>query len=89
MVKLKNVGEWTDKDNNKRCSKVPFITKIKIQKYLLSRLAGMSIKKIALKYNISYYRLKKGFNVIRNIHRFDSYSINQANILMYDAINEK
>ena len=73
MVKMKkNIGEWIDKDNTKRCSKVPFINKIKIQKYLLSYIAGMSIKKIALKYKISYYRLKKGFNAIRHIHRFNA-----------------
>lgn len=75
MKKMKNVGEWIDKDKTKRCSKVPIITKVKIQKYLLSFIDGMSIKKIALKYRISYYRLKRGFNAIRNIHRFDTYSI--------------
>jgi hypothetical protein len=68
MVKMKNVGEWLDKDNTKRCSKVPLITKVKIQKYLLSYLNRMPIKKIALKFRISYYRLKKGFNAISHIH---------------------
>ena len=72
MVKMKNVGEWLDKDNTKRCSKVPLITKVKIQKYLLSYLDGMKIKNIALKYRISYYRLKKGFNAIFNIHRLNN-----------------
>jgi len=72
MIKMKNVGEWIDKDNTKRCSKVPLITKVKIQKYLLKYEEGMSIKKIALKYRISYYRLKRGFNAIFHIHRLNN-----------------
>ena len=99
MRELKRTKEWKDPDNTIRYSNVHLISKVELEQCLHLFCNGTSISLISKEKSISYERVKKAFNALKDVYNvtrnfggIDEIEIDHLNSmleLLYQRCNEK